>query len=373
MKKATTADLKRINRSNIFKLIYTEEQISKQAIAEKLQLSLPPVTQCLRELEQLQLVEKNGLFESSGGRKPQVIRCIRKSRVAFGVEVLSNRAEIVAADLYGGILKEERLALPYADTREYYRRLGEFVGEFVLSAHVSSRRILGVGIAVQGLVSADGQSVTYGKLLDCTGARLESFGEFIRLPCRLVHDAEAAALAELWYSRDITDAIYLSLSKNLGGAVILNGELYKGQGNGSGLIEHMVIEPGGRPCYCGKKGCLEAYCSATALAGSGRDLESFFAAVRARKPEETKRWERYLDYLALAVNNLHMLMDCKIILGGHIVPYLTDGDLYRLSTLLREKNPFPVGQDYVRIGRCSHAAAATGAALLFLSDFLRSV
>lgn len=373
MKKATTAELKRINRSNIFQLIYTEQKISKQAIAEKLQLSLPPVTQCLKELEQLQLIEKNGLFESSGGRKPQVIRCIRKSRIAFGVEVLKNRVEIVAADLYGAVLKEERLELPYDDTQSYYRRLGEFVDAFVLSMRVSSKRVLGVGIAVQGLVAADGRSITYSKLLNCAGARLEDFGEFLHSPCRLVHDAEAAALAELWYSRDITDAIYLSLSKNLGGAVILNSGLYKGGGNGSGLIEHMVLEPGGRPCYCGKRGCLEAYCSTTALVGDDRDLETFFAALRLGKTKEAERWSRYLDYLALAIDNLHVLMDCEIILGGHIVPYLTENDLYRLNALLREKNSFPDQREYVRIGKCSHAVVATGAALLFISDFLRSI
>lgn len=372
MKKVTTADLKRINRSNIFKLIYTERQISKKAIAERLQLSLPPVTQCLKELEEMQLVEKNGLFESSGGRKARVIRCARESRVAVGVEVLTDRVEIVAADLYGGILGEERHALPYGNTRDYYRRLGGFVDSFLLSARVPPERVLGVGVAVQGLVSADGRLVTYSKLLDCAGASLESFGEFIRFPCKLVHDAEAAALAELWFSGDITDAVYLSLSKNLGGAVILNSRLYKGRGNGSGLIEHMVIEPGGRPCYCGKKGCLEAYCSTTALTGGG-DLETFFAALRARKPRETERWGRYLGNLALAVDNLHLLLDCTVILGGHIVPFLTDGDLCRLNTLLREKNPFPDRRDYVRVGKCSHAVVATGAALLFTSDFLRCV
>jgi len=373
MKKATTAELKKMNRSNIFKLIYSEQKIAKQDIAAKLQLSLPPVTQCLKELEQMQLIEKNGHFESSGGRKPQVISCVRKSRISFGVEVLKNQLQIVAADLYGAILKESRIDLSYTNTPEYYQRLGEFVNSFILSMHIADRRILGVGIAVQGLVAPDGLSITYSPILNCTGAHLEDFSKYIHYPCRLIHDSEAAAFAELWFSRDIRDAIYLSLSKNLGGAVVLNSALYKGQGIGSGLIEHMVLEPGGRPCYCGKKGCLEAYCSADSLIGSDDNLDSFFAALRSGNSDQAERWNQYLGYLSAAINNMHMLINCDIILGGHIAPYFNDSDFNKLNSLVHEKCSYPEQRDYIHIGRCSHAVVATGAALLYITEFLDSI
>ncbi len=373
MKKATTAELKRINRSNIFKLIYAEQKIAKQDIAAKLQLSLPPVTQCLKELEQMQLIEKNGRFESSGGRKPQVISCVRKSRIGFGIEVLKNQIRIIAVDIYGSILKESRIDFFYANTPEYYRQLGDFVNSFVLSMRIADKRILGVGIAVQGLVAPDGLFITYSPILGCTGAHLEDFSKYIDYPCRLIHDSEAAAFAELWFSRDITDAIYLALSKNLGGAVVINSALHRGQGIGSGLIEHMVLEPGGRPCYCGKKGCLEAYCSADALIGGDKDLDSFFAALHSGKSDQAVRWDRYLDYLSTAINNMHMLIDYEVILGGHITPYFNESDFYKLNKLVHEKCSFPEQRDYIHIGKCSHAVVATGAALLYVNEFLDSI
>ncbi len=373
MKKATTAELKRMNRSNIFKLIYTEQKIAKQDIAAKLQLSLPPVTQCLNELQQLQLIEKNGHFESSGGRKPQVISCIRKSRIAFGVEVLKNQLRIVAIDIYGSIVKESQINIAFRNTPEYYRQLGDFVNTFVLSLHAANNRVLGIGIALQGLVTPDGQSVSYSTILECTGVRLEYFNQNIHYPCRLIHDAEAAAYAELWFSGDITDALYLSLSKNLGGAVVINSALYKGQGIGSGLVEHMVLKPGGRPCYCGKKGCLEAYCSADALVGENRTLDDFFTSLRSGKTEETARWHQYLDDLSTAVNNMHMLIDCDVILGGHIAPYLNESDFDELLTLVQEKCSFPEQRHYIHVGKCTHAVVATGAALLYVKEFLDSI
>lgn len=373
MEKVTTAELKKINRSNIFKLIYKEKKISKQDIAARLQISMPPVTQSLKELEQLQLIEKNGHFESSGGRKPQVISCILKSRISIGLEILKNQIRIVSIDIYGTVLKENRLYLAYANITDYYRQLGEFVNTFITSLHIASKRILGVGIAVQGLVSPDGKSITYSTLLECTGAGLEDFCKYINYPCRLIHDSEAAAYAELWFSKDIKDAIYLSLSKNLGGAVIINSNLHKGIGIGSGLIEHMVVEPGGRPCYCGKRGCLEAYCSADALTGDGSDLDTFFTELSAGNPNQKTRWSKYLDYLSTAINNVHLLIDCDVILGGHIAPYLTEDDLHELNTLVRSKCFFPDRRDFIHRGKCSHAVVATGAALIFVTDFIDSI
>lgn len=373
MTKATTAELKRINRRNIFKLIYTEQRIAKQEIAARLQLSLPPVTQCLGELEQMQLIERNGLFESTGGRKPQVISCIRRSRIAVGVELLKNQLRIVAIDIYGTIIKEGLLDVAFQNTPDYYCRFGDFVDTFIASLRIAAKRVLGVGIAVQGLISTDGASISYSTILESTGIRLDYFSDVIAYPCRLIHDSEAAAYAELWFSKDITDAIYIALSHHLGAAVVINSALHKGPGIGSGLVEHMVVHSDGKPCYCGKKGCLEAYCSVDALVGNRCSLADFFAALRAGKPAETARWRQYLDDLSTGIDNMHMVLDCDVILGGHIASYLTTSDYDELLSLAQKKCAFAETRGYIHIGKCTHAPVATGAALLFVHDFLESI
>ena len=60
------------------------------------------------------------------------------------------------------------------------------------------------------------------------------------------------------------DAIYLSLNNTLGGAFCIDGKLFAGQNQKAGEFGHMILVPGGRPCYCGKKGCADAYCASSA-------------------------------------------------------------------------------------------------------------
>ncbi len=372
MKTGTTAEIKKQNRNAVFRLIYGREKIAKQDIADALNMSLPTVTNFLRELQQLGLIQKNGVFASSGGRKPQVISCNKKSRYSIGVEILKTQLRLISLDLCGNAVHEQVFDLEYENTEAYYRDMGGKVAAFAALLK-APKKILGVVIAIQGLLDVAGTTVTYSPLLGCAGATLADFSTFIPFDCLLIHDSEAAACAELWFSGEIQDAVYLSLSTNLGGAVILDGRIHKGRSVGSGLVEHMTVEPGGLPCYCGKRGCLECYCSVTALAGSRSDLATFFTALRAGSAKQVHRWEIYLDDLAAAVNNIHRVLDCTVILGGHIAPYLLQSDMDKLAALVESKSSFPEPEPYIRIGSCTHLVVATGAALQNIAAFIASV
>ena len=372
MEKATTAELKKINRKNVYKFIYSSGKSSKQQIATRLGLSLPTVSQILADLEDEGLIERNGTLESSGGRKPMAIFPVKKTRVAIGVEITKHHLQLVCIDLFGCVLAEKRTRLLYWNNAKYYREMGSAVNAFADSLNLPAGCILGVGIALQGVISSDGRYVSYGKIMGCTGTTLDDFAANIRFPCVLLHDSESAAKAEMWVSKDITDAIYLALSKHLGSALIVNGAIHKGVGIGSGLMEHMIWQHGGRPCYCGKRGCLEAYCSADALLGE-TEAESFFERARRDRTPEHRRWEEYLDILSSAIDNVHMLVDCDVVLGGHLGPYITEEDVLKLNHLARKKSAFPETRAYIKLGKCPAAVVAIGAGLSYVSAFLAGI
>ena len=265
-KGVTTITLKKINREKVYQYIYREKQTSKLQIVQDLQMGLSTVSQNLNALEQDGLICRDGYFESTGGRKAQVIQIVTDVKIAIGIGLLKNMFHIAAVDLYGEAMAMDTIALPYENTAEYYAELAQNIEKFIDKNGYDRDRILGVSIATQGIISPDGSAVTYGAIMHNTKMKLSDFTSRIPYPCHLEHDSKSAAYLELWNHFDLNDAVVFLLNRNLGGAVIMNHHVHQGSFMHSGAIEHMCIDPNGPLCYCGSHGCLETYCSA--LSGS---------------------------------------------------------------------------------------------------------
>lgn len=262
-----------VTRKRIYDLIYQKEKLSKQDIAYELKLSLPTVTQNLQSLEDAQLIRRGGSFASTGGRKAQIISCIYDARIAVGVEIRRDAFSIAAINLMGVPVCTQRYPFPFTNEDSYFSLVSKQLLDFLEQTAYPSSSILGVGIVLQGLISSDGQLVTYGKILDCTGLSIHSFTKYLPYPCTMIHDAEAAATMELWNHPERKNAIFFHIRDNLSGALIVNGKFLKGCELKSGVFEHMTIIPDGPPCYCGKRGCMETCCSTAALLLPDETLE----------------------------------------------------------------------------------------------------
>ena len=95
----TTMEIKKINKSKVYHLIYDSHTISKQGIASALQMGMNTVTQNLKLLEEEGLIERNGYFESTGGRKAQAIRILPRARISLGSEIIRKTLQIADVDL----------------------------------------------------------------------------------------------------------------------------------------------------------------------------------------------------------------------------------------------------------------------------------
>ena len=178
-------------------------------------------------------------------------------------------------------------------------------------------------------------------------------------------------MAETYGTSAVGNLIYLSLSNSVGGAVLVDGTLYMGNHLRAGEFGHNTLVPGGRRCYCGKEGCLDAYCSAKLLSDhAGGNLAAFFAGLRDGDTEKTSVWRDYLAYLAIAVNNLHMSFDCDVIVGGYVGAFLEEFG-GPLRSLLEERNTFQPEASYLKYCRYRLEAAAVGAALTQVEHFLQ--
>lgn len=100
------------------------------------------------------------------------------------------------------------------------------------------------------------------------------FEERLGVPTALTNDANAAAIGEMTYgaARGLKDFIMITLGTGVGSGIVINGQLVYGHDGFAGELGHVVVDPAGRQCGCGRKGCLETYCSATGVARTAREF-----------------------------------------------------------------------------------------------------
>lgn len=371
--RASSIEVKKINRNNIYKYLYRHDPMSIQELTAALNLSLPTVTQNLKELQESKLVAEAGLFESTGGRKAKAIVFNNTARYSVGLDITRNHAGIVLIDLYGSVIKHIRKQVPFDNNKEYFEGLGGILSSFIEESGVNSDKILGVGIALPAIISEDRQSVSYATVIDFTGGNVKSFAEFIPYPCVFTNDANAAGFAELWGSFSEENVVYLSLNNSVGGSILIGRNIYQGQNQRSAEFGHMTIVPDGRTCYCGQKGCVDAYCSARTLSDSTNgNIEEFFRLLRMNREPQKTIWEEYLPHLVITINNLRMLYDCSVIVGGCAGAYM-DEYIGQLREMVSRRNTFEADGTYLHVCRYKLEATAVGAALMLVKDFIDSV
>lgn len=90
----------------------------------------------------------------------------------------------------------------------------------------------------------------------------------------LTNDAKAATLGEMIFggARGMKNFLFITLGTGLGSGIVVNGELVHGHDGFAGEVGHMIVDPDGRPCACGRRGCLETYCSATGIMRTYADM-----------------------------------------------------------------------------------------------------
>ncbi len=370
-------DIKRNNRSRIYSYIRENELVTRQDIAYDLQLSLPTVTQNLDNLLERGLIcSDQKIVSKTGGRHPMAYSCVQDAKVAIGVDITQNHIKAIIIDLNGEVIKYVYKRQKYSRTDEYLKILGMEVENLIDCANIDRNKILGVGIAVPGIIDHDEGYVIQGRVIDNEGMTCEEFSQYIPYPTKLIHDSFAAGYSEIWLTPDIHNIFYFNLCNSVGGCVLINDEVYIGDGLYSGEIGHLNLVPNGDRCYCGQKGCFDVYCNAEVLSmHTDGNLALFFSKLEEGDVALHEVWDRYLDYLATAITGIRMLFGCTIIIGGYVGAYIKDY-LDILIEKVDERSPFGnlnLASEYLLPCKNKIESVATGAALFFVEEFFEDI
>lgn len=370
-KSLTTMEIKKLNKKNIYQYIYQSKRTSKQDIATHLNMGLTTITRNIQLLEDEGFIQRNGFYDSTGGRRSFAIEIVKNKYISIGIEILKNKIYMIAVNLYGEVIAKKTIDIHFESHTQYCERLSDLLSLFITDNHFKNDSILGVSIILQAIISKDGQKIEYSQLLENSNLSLSDFQQYIPFPCHLEHDSKAAAYLECWHNDHLKDAIVLLLNENLGSAIVTQGIVHKGKNVHSGTIEHMTIDENGPMCYCGHRGCLETYCSASALS-SQMNIDRLFQEIRNKKNDHPI-WKNYLQYLGKAIHNINTVYDVPIIISGYLASYMNDDDLSFLVQYVQSLTRFHFDNDYLHLSQYGYLSPAIGGALYFIDDFLKSM
>jgi predicted NBD/HSP70 family sugar kinase len=369
MKSIPKEEKKESNIMRIAKYILDQGETTKNEIAFALNLSMPTTLQSVKKLINRGIVQEVGEYESTGGRKPKALSIVENLNYSVGIEITVNHIAFVIIDMKANIIKSKRIRLVFHHTEFYYTTLTKKLSQFIWDSKIPESKIIGVGISIPGIVISDESRLVVSHVLHLKDIDLNQLAKRIPYPVRFENDANSAALAEVKYFHK--NSVYVSLSNSVGGSIYLNGKIYYGDFYRSGEFGHMVVVPNGKQCYCGKCGCIDAYCSAKILANyTAGNLKKFFRKLDEGDEGARLLWDTYLEYLSIAISNIHFAYDCEIILGGYVGSYI-EPYIDELWSHLQKYLLFNEQVDsFLRPCHLKNEATGVGIATYFINQFI---
>jgi glucokinase len=190
--------------------------------------------------------------------------------VALAVDIGGTKLAAGLVSERGEVLSRQAVPTPSdADAEGLWDRLAELVAAAAVAQPEGGTGPVVCGVGCGGPMAPGGETVSPLNIPAWRGFRLRArLHDLVGLPVFVDNDAKALALGEGWVgaARGVDDYVAMVVSTGVGGGIVLDGRLLDGAGGNAGHIGHVIVEPDGRTCGCGARGCLEAEASGLAIA-----------------------------------------------------------------------------------------------------------
>lgn len=273
--------VKRYNRSVILKLLHENGQLSRKRIAEEMKLTPAAITMIVGEMIQEGLLVEGSTLQNNGavGRKEVMVNINSHAFVALGVSINLHEAQLSATKLDGELIFSETVAFEPADgIQSTVEELCSRLKTLVRAKIAANQNIIGLGIAVRGIVdTAKRLSVnSFGAFPENNVPILSMFEQHTSIPATLDNNVRSMFRAHMFLSADEPSSLFfIRCEKGIGGAMSADHHVLSGSSGKCSEFGHIpVIEQGGKPCHCGKTGCLETVASPMAIVEDVKNIYS---------------------------------------------------------------------------------------------------
>lgn len=258
--------MKQLNVSAVLKVIRDNGSLSRAEIAKLTGLTPASVTNITKILIEDKILVEGKIGESSGGRPPIILELNPNARYVIGVCIGVGIVEVVITNLSAMVIIKKSIKIEEERFNHdlVFNKLVNLINEVIKDSEIDKEKILGVGVALHGIVNARTGISIYAPYYGWESVDIKSeLEEALGLTVYVDNDVRAMALGESWFgvTSDIANFIILNISNGIGAGIIINNKPYYGVDFSAGEIGHIVVEPDGDKCNCGNYGCLETVAS----------------------------------------------------------------------------------------------------------------
>ncbi|MDC0584288.1 ROK family transcriptional regulator [Bacteroidales bacterium] len=270
----------RLNKKTILNLIRQEGQISRADIVKKTGISASTVTRIVDSLiNEDGLAEQVGTGQSSGGRRPILVRFKGVNSYVIGVDWGRTHIYAVLSNLEGEhILETDLKTESDSEFESDLNKLVKVLGDLIDKSKVNKKKILGVGVAAAGYLNKDSGLIEFSANFNWRDVDVKTpLEERIGIPVIIDNVSRVMALGELYYGEGhkYLNSLFVNVGYGIGAGLILEGKPYYGTSGLTGEMGHNIVDPKSKvQCKCGRYGCLETISSGRGIARQAKEYIS---------------------------------------------------------------------------------------------------
>ena len=380
MRRGSRALLRDINVSLLIELVRETRPTSRAELARQSGLSAPTVSTIVGHLLERGILVEGATAPANGGRPPVLLDIDPRAGFVVGIKLRGDGLTTVVCDLDARVVAtHEAFASMVGAPQTAIAEIEQATRRALRKGAVPRSKVLGVGVGLSGVIDSRRGVCTFSHLLQWRDAELaRPLQRRLRLPVWVENDVNTLAIAEKWAGDALTarNFVTLTVGRGVGLGIVIDRALYRGASGAGGEFGHMIVEPGGPKCECGRFGCLEALVGEDALLRRvgerhGRELarEDLLALAAAGDGPTVEVLESAGRKLGLAVANMVTLLNPELLIICGEGTDLGDPFLAPVITAVREQTFADLGRQVdVKVQRWGDDAWAVGAATLVLRE-----
>lgn len=316
MKTSNSQSIKLENTRLVMEKIIELRDFTRIELSRLTTLNKATISTIISDLLDRELITETKQLIRTSGRSANVFSLNKNAGRIISIELLTDSIYGIITNFYGEILFETTMKVPDHEFRSYLTVLLQVVDELKLNTYDSVYGIIGIGLAVYGIVSND-EIVKFAPSNNWRDIDFKTIIEdYTGIETYVQNESNISALGEIAIHKNLRNIVSFHAGNGVGMGIAVNGSLYSGEDGYAGEIGHTIVVPNGRKCVCGNHGCLERYMSFPSilndyyeLSGDIVTIDEFINLYKQDCEHAIKIYNQYTIFASIAINNISQTLN----------------------------------------------------------------